>query len=103
MLTTKGLTSIITVLVKTDEDVINLQLLFSKFQQKSKTVKKQNRQVLMYYRGCVNKPLKKIIIYDCFMNYRSMNYTSQKPFLTLRLSNTSSPELDLSHLFGQSG
>lgn len=38
---TKSLTSIIAALMKTDENMINLQLLFCKFQQKSKTGEKQ--------------------------------------------------------------
>lgn len=40
------LTSIVTVLVKTDEHTVNLQLFFRKFQQKSKTKETEQTGVL---------------------------------------------------------
>lgn len=50
--------------MKTDEHVINPQLLFCKLQQKGKTVKKQSKhKVLMYHRRGVNEFQKEIIIF----------------------------------------
>lgn len=40
------LTSVVTVLVETDEHVVNMQLFFRKFQQKSKAEERERKKVL---------------------------------------------------------
>lgn len=59
----RSLTSIVTVLVKTDEDMITLQLLFCKLQQKGKTVTRQSKQKNVNVSHNTNMFCKKIIIH----------------------------------------